>query len=107
MDVATSDEEAPPSHQFALHPGYPNPFAEEARIPFEITAETNAPVELAVFDVEGRRVATLLHRVMPPGRHEVRWDGTDHTGRRLAAGRYFYVLRHGSQTHVRTLVLIR
>jgi hypothetical protein len=39
--------------------------------------------------VQGRRVARLLERVLPAGRHVITWDGRDRTGRWTAAGVYF------------------
>ncbi|MEZ4649226.1 MAG: hypothetical protein R3E97_10700 [Candidatus Eisenbacteria bacterium] len=42
--------------------------------------ETAGPVELAIFDLTGRRVATLLDQVVAAGAHQVGWDGRDGQG---------------------------
>lgn len=69
----------------------PDPFARTTTIEFQVPAE--GVVSLAVFDVAGRRVATLLDRARTrSGTHHVAWDGTDHTGRGVASGIYFYRL---------------
>ena len=48
-----------------------------------------AEAELAVFDIAGRRVATLVDREVEVGRHEVVWDGTNDAGEPVASGVYF------------------
>jgi hypothetical protein len=45
--------------------------------------------ELAVFDLAGRRVATLLRGPMTAGAHSARWSGNDDSGRAMRAGVYF------------------
>jgi flagellar hook assembly protein FlgD len=49
-------------------------------------------VDLAVFDLQGRRVATLLAGELPQGSHTAAWAGRDEAGREVAAGVYHYVL---------------
>ena len=46
-------------------------------------------VRIDVFDVQGRRVRTLLDRTMTRGTHIVGWDSRDDRGRLVAAGAYF------------------
>jgi flagellar hook assembly protein FlgD len=43
---------------------------------------------LEVFDLRGRRVKELFRGELGRGPHAIRWDGTDHTGARLASGTY-------------------
>jgi flagellar hook assembly protein FlgD len=43
---------------------------------------------LAVFDLRGRRLCTLVRGEVSQGRHSVIWDGCDDEGRRLPAGVY-------------------
>ncbi len=56
----------------SLLPGYPNPTTGLTTIPFEI--ERSLHVRISVFDLVGRRRATLVDRVVAAGRHDVRWD---------------------------------
>jgi hypothetical protein len=44
---------------------------------------------------------------MPPGRHEVVWDGTTDSGARAASGLYVYELRVGSRREHRRMTLLR
>lgn len=46
-------------------------------------------VELALFDVSGRRVAVLARGAFEAGAHPARWDGNDEAGRRVPTGVYF------------------
>jgi hypothetical protein len=64
----------------------PNPFRDATVIVFDLVAFGD--VRLEVLDVSGRFVRRLVQGAMDPGRHEVRWDGRDHTGRPVPAGVY-------------------
>ncbi|MBI5838297.1 MAG: S8 family serine peptidase [Candidatus Eisenbacteria bacterium] len=93
------DVEAGGSAAFALGRSRPNPTPGRASIRFILPAA--GPVDLAVFDLAGRRVATLAQGRMSAGAHEATWDG-----RGAASGVYFYRLRAGSQSAERRLVLV-
>jgi hypothetical protein len=64
----------------------PNPAGGPQALRFALPAR--APARLDVFDVNGRRVRTLLREELDAGPHEVVWDGCDRTGARAAAGVY-------------------
>jgi len=68
----------------------PNPFGSETRLAFSLATET--AMDLSVYDVAGRRVATLLSGTMAAGDHNLAWNGTDSNGRRVAPGVYVYRL---------------
>lgn len=51
-------------------------------------------VEIAVFDVSGRRVRTLAERLFKAGEHELLWDGLDDAGNRAPRGVYFTRVRY-------------
>ncbi len=69
--------------------------------------EAPAVVELAVYDVSGRRVALIERSSRGPGEHVRAWDGRDDSGRRLASGVYFLRLRAGRTEAVRKIVILR
>jgi hypothetical protein len=83
----------------------PNPFNPQTSISFVLPA--TAVVRLEVFDVEGRRVATLVDATMPAGRHRVLWDGTDRDRRPVATGTYFYRLTAGKRSLSRKMLLLK
>jgi hypothetical protein len=67
---------------------YPNP-PRQAMTTLRFDLARASTVDLAVFDVAGRRVASLARADYPAGRHRVAWDVRDTTGRPLAPGVYF------------------
>ena len=73
---------------FALGANYPNPFNPATIIPYELAATSQ--VRLDVFNALGQRMATLVDGEQGAGVYQVRWDGTDESGRAVAAGVYLY-----------------
>ncbi|MFU8844476.1 MAG: FG-GAP-like repeat-containing protein, partial [Bacteroidales bacterium] len=65
---------------------YPNPFTESVNIEFALTEQTI--VDLAVFDLNGNQIATLIHKTMPPGGHTITWSGKDLNGKEVKPGIY-------------------
>lgn len=92
-------------HEFALLQNYPNPFNSETAIDYGLPAM--GEVELAVFDLAGQRVATLVHGSRAAGAHRVRWDGRDEAGHRLASGVYLYRLTSGGELRQRRMLLLK
>jgi hypothetical protein len=84
----------------ALLPVAPNPVVGFVNLRYELPEAT--AVRLQVFDLLGRRVATLADGEKPAGRHEVTW-----TGSRLAPGTYFVRLQAGSTAQTQMLRLVR
>ena len=80
---------------FQLGSNYPNPFNASTVIRFQLPAASDM-IDLTIFDINGKKVRTLLHETMPPGNFAVRWDGTDTQGKEVASGIYFYRLHAGS-----------
>jgi glucose/arabinose dehydrogenase len=102
---ATGEADVPDAPA-TLHPNHPNPFAESTTITY--TLDRAAPVELAVYDVQGRRVRTLAAGMQPSGTHTQQWDGRDAQGTRLADGLYVYRLLLGTAIVAsRQMVLVR
>ncbi|MHB8079996.1 MAG: M6 family metalloprotease domain-containing protein [Candidatus Krumholzibacteriia bacterium] len=66
--------------------GFPNPFNPATTIRFYNPVP--GPVEVAVLDLVGRRVRTLLSEVRPAGAGAIRWDGRDQRGAACASGVY-------------------
>jgi hypothetical protein len=69
---------------------YPNPSSGQATIEFELA--TSGRVTLEVFDIGGRRVATLVNEDLMAGPHYATWLGERQSGRRASSGVYFYRL---------------
>jgi hypothetical protein len=103
--VSTGLEPGPVPARFALHPCTPNPFNPATTIRFALPRAERAV--LVVYDVSGRRVATIADGVFGPGEFDAAWDGTDDTGRDVASGVYFARLVAGDLAAVRKMALLR
>jgi uncharacterized repeat protein (TIGR01451 family) len=73
---------------------YPNPF--KASTTIVITIQKESKTQLVVYDSRGIKVAALLDKVLPAGKHSVDWKPKS-----IASGIYF--LRLQSNDHVKTL----
>ncbi len=71
----------------ALGDNYPNPFTQETTIPFTLAEESH--VDLAIYDILGKRVATLVNSRLLPGSHTISWDGSNHNQEKVKPGIYF------------------
>ncbi|MBM2840868.1 MAG: hypothetical protein HW412_1396 [Bacteroidetes bacterium] len=103
MSYLITDVPAVPSgmpRAFALHQNYPNPFNPSTQVTFEIPIITH--VELAVFDVLGRRVATLVDEMRRPGEYTVAWKAADQ-----ASGVYFVRLKAAGRVDTKRMLLLK
>jgi len=85
---------------YTLYQNYPNPFNPTTTIQFSL--QKSGKTVLAVYDILGRKVATLLNREMKSGAHVINWNA-----RNYASGVYFYRLQSGSFTQVKKMMLIK
>jgi len=85
---------------YELLQNYPNPFNPNTTIAY--TLSQYAIVELKVYDSMGREVKTLVHQVMPPGRHEAVFDANG-----VATGLYFYRLYVDGQVFTKSMMLVK
>lgn len=82
----------PVQHQ--LLPNYPNPFNAETQIQYYV--HTRDLITIAVCNIRGQRLKTLVRQVHSPGEYRILWDGTDRLGRRVGGGLYFIQLLSAS-----------
>ncbi len=83
---------------FTLTPAFPNPF--NPTTAFTFTNVQAEPVEIAVHNIRGSRVRTLLSGVQPPGTHRIVWDGCNDAGTELPAALYIITVRQGSDIKI-------
>lgn len=89
-----------------LEQNYPNPFNSQTTIRFALPSP--ASVELAIFNLAGQQVATLVSGKRQAGTYTIQWDSRDDNGSKLASGVYLYRLQAGQQqVETRKLVLLR
>ena len=89
--------------RYMLSANYPNPFNPSTKIEFALPEPQH--VKLAVFAVDGRRVATLKNESMTAGHHSVTWTGRDDRG--VAAGIYFYRIQAGDFSRTQKMTLVK
>ncbi len=89
----------------SLRQNFPNPFNPQTRIEFAL--DRAMPVELAVYDVAGRLVTSLVREHLPAGQHAVTWDGRTDRGIAAASGQYRYVLTTPTGRTSRGMVLLK
>ncbi len=90
---------------FAVAQNYPNPFNPETAISYQLAAASE--VELAIYNVLGQKVRTLVQARQPAGRYEVKWDGRSDAGVSVASGVYIYRFTAGPYQKVMKMVLLR
>lgn len=71
----------------AFYAPRPNPVAHDVEIAFDLPLP--APASLGIYDLAGRRVATLVSGTLEADHHVIRWDGRSESGSRVGAGLYF------------------
>ena len=79
---------------------YPNPFTASTTIQFQTSS--NTLVSLDVFDQTGKKITTLVNKLLPSGVHTVDFDGS-----LLPGGIYFYKLNAGNYSVTRKIILIK
>jgi hypothetical protein len=97
--TSIEDEEYQPE-RLTLYQNYPNPFSSTTVISYQLTA--TAEVELSVYDLTGRRVATLINKHQQSGRNEVEWNAKG-----IKPGLYFCKLKAGQCTEVMKMILLK
>lgn len=104
---ATADAGSPAAAARALELSapQPNPSRTTTRVRFATPHAGRAHV--AVVDVAGREVATLLDGDLAAGGHALEWNARDAAGRPVAPGVYFVRVRAGAESRSRTLVIAR
>ena len=85
---------------FTLEANYPNPFNPSTSIAYELPHA--ADVHLAVYNVLGQLVATLVDTHQSSGRHTARFDASN-----LASGVYLYHLQADDFSHTKMMTLVK
>jgi len=100
-NVQSSGSNVPVS--FKLYQNYPNPFNPSTKIKFDIPSNLKMDkVQLEVYDMLGRKVATLVNGQMTPGSYEMDWNASNY-----ASGIYFYRITAGSFNDTKRMVLVK
>ena len=94
-----------PTRYFQLFQNYPNPFNPTTVINYKLSA--GGLVRLAIYDLKGRMIRTLVNQQQAPGIYSTQWNAKDEIGNDVASGTYLYRIKMGNITKARKLTLIR
>jgi hypothetical protein len=95
-------------NQMKLYQNYPNPFNPITTIKYSVPNFVNSPfsaainIELSIYDILGRKVKTLVNKIMKPGNYEVSFDASD-----LSSGVYFYKLQSDGFLETKRMLLLK
>jgi hypothetical protein len=89
--------------KFKLYQNYPNPFNPSTKIKFDIASFTKGRlVNLTIYDMLGREVATLINSELNPGTYEINWNASN-----FSTGVYLYKIIAGDWTDIKKMVLVK
>ncbi len=91
--------------EYSLSQNYPNPFNPTTSISFNLPVAGH--VELAVYNLLGQKVATVVDGTLAAGQHEVIWNGSDQNGVAVSSGVYFYRLKSATFNQTRKMTLMK
>jgi hypothetical protein len=95
-EILNDDNLPRPSH-ISLSQNYPNPFNASTTIEFTLPEDTE--VELAIYDLLGRKVTVLEKGQKSAGDYKIPFDASG-----LSSGVYFYRLQAGESTESKRMV---
>jgi hypothetical protein len=87
----------------SLGGNYPNPFTDETTIPFVIGRETT--VDIAIYDIQGVKVCTLVHGNYPAGSYQTTWNTALINNNGISSGVYYCKMVAGNKVFVKTIIL--
>jgi len=88
-----------------LFQNVPYPVTPTTEIGYEIPSAM--PVSLVIYNVEGKRVRTLVNRQQPAGIYREQWDSRSDSGDPVSSGVYFCVLKAGPQVIKKKMLLLK
>lgn len=92
---------------FRLGQNFPNPFNPVTTFSFEIPEGSGDDVSLALYDIRGRLVKTIVRGKIASGTHRMTWDGRTENGEMAASGVYMMKLTSGQNSAVRKILLLK
>jgi subtilisin family serine protease len=94
-----------PPDEFELAQNYPNPFNPMTTISYQLPQE--GLVNIAIHNILGQKIRTLVNQKQKPGIFRVVWDGKNDQGMQMSTGLYLIVMKAGSYSAVRKTMLLK
>ncbi len=86
---------------------YPNPFNSSAKISYSLNGNSSRNLEMALYDILGRRVKTICKEAAAPGIYNLVFDNRTDNGAEAASGVYFILLKWGNQAVAQRVTLLK
>lgn len=99
VSVESENSEVVPK-KFSLEQNFPNPFNPTTNISYSVSEF--GLVNIKVYDILGKEVATLVNEEKPAGRYVVEFDASD-----LSSGMYIYTLRANGYSNSKKMLLMK
>ena len=90
---------------FSLSQNYPNPFNNSTLIRFSLLKASE--VVLAIYNISGQEIKTLVSGRLGPGDYQVMWDGRDRFDNQTTSGVYPYRLRANEHVVTKKMILLK
>jgi len=90
---------------FRLHNAYPNPFNPSVTIPFDLPEVSDT--KIAIYNVLGQRVSTVVDQSMQAGHHSIVWNGVSASGQPVSSGVYFVQMEAPGFIKTQKIVMLK
>ncbi len=91
-----------------LRQNYPNPFNGQTVIEYFIpSGQDKKMVTLAIYNVLGKKIRTLVNTPQRPGRYRIKWDGRNEGSHTVSSGVYLFRLKTDNKTKVKKMTFMK
>lgn len=90
---------------FSISQNQPNPFNAITTIHYSLPRRSH--INIAIYNLLGQKVTTIVNEDKPAGHYETQWNGTDSYGNNVAGGIYFYHFKAGDYCATRKMVYLK
>ncbi len=91
--------------EYILNEAFPNPFNPQTTIKYALPKK--GFVTLAIYDLMGRKVKTLISSKKEAGFRSVHWDATNDKGESVSAGMYFYTIESDKFRDTKKMIFLK
>ena len=105
LATAVGDDETETPQSFHLSQNYPNPFNPVTTIDYSLSERSY--VEIAIFNLLGQKVRTVVDQLKQAGQYQTEWDGRDESGQPVASGVYFSSMKTDNSVTSRKMLLLK
>ena len=100
-----ANEDGSSTINYSIHQNYPNPFNPITKLHYSIPEKSL--VSIAIYDILGNQVKTLVNQNQDVGSRSVIWDATNDYGKPVSAGIYLYQIQAGEYMQTKKMVLLK